>query len=80
MEKSDYWHFIYILRGKVNHIPANSRHFPTGNVDFTVIFAISSRKVYQISTNLGHFPPMIHTLQGTTGGLHRITAGKPQGK
>lgn len=24
--------------------------------------------------------PMVHALQGTTGGLHRGTTGKPQGK
>ena len=37
-------------------------------------------KVNHIPTNPGHFPPMVHKLQGTIGALHRGTTGKPQGK
>jgi hypothetical protein len=40
----------------VNRIPANSRHFPAGNVDFTAVFAIFPGKVNHFSTNLRHFP------------------------
>ena len=45
--------------GKVPGIRGNLVHFPAGNVDFTVIFAIFPGKVNRISTNSRHFPPVI---------------------
>ena len=56
------FHYVHLSAkeaGKVNRISTNSWHFPPGNVDFTVIFAIFLGKVNQIPKNPGHFPPGI---------------------
>ena len=64
MEKSDYWHFIYILRGKVNRISTNSRHFTFPYDSYATVhykgltqgnYRKATGKVNQFAANLWHF-------------------------